>query len=81
VYETALEPGEADHPRVRGEYAGFVIDGSRVRTVGVDDGGSERIAADGLRHSVSGYWASCSDATWLVNVGEMAYGELAVELK
>jgi hypothetical protein len=81
VYETVLDPGEADAPRARGDCAAFVIDGGRVRTVAVGDAAEERLVAEEERPSVSGYWMSGDDTTRLVNVGDVAYRELAVELK
>jgi hypothetical protein len=79
VYETALDAGDADQPRVRGDHAGFVIDGGRVRTVVVEGETGERVVEE--RQSVSAYWASSHDTTRLENVGEVAYRELVVELK
>jgi hypothetical protein len=73
TYETWLEPGGADEPRVRADSAVYVIDGSRVQL------GTE--VTD--RASVSGYWigADAASVTQLVNTGDTPYRELAVQLK
>jgi hypothetical protein len=81
VFETFLPPGEADAPRARGDRAGFVVDGGRVRTVEVGAGGGERTMAEEDRPSVSPYWATGEERARLRNVGTSAYRELAVELK
>ena len=81
VYETALEPGQADEPRPRGECATFVIDGGRVQSLVVGGDAGDQLLADEERACVSAYWTSSDDTTRLVNVGDVAYRELAVELK
>jgi hypothetical protein len=81
VHETALAPGESDDARVRRDWAGFVIDGGRVRIVAVDDHGDERRVAEEERPSVSPYWVSSGERTRIVNVGATPYREVAVELK
>ena len=80
VYETALEAGHADQPRARGDCATFVIDGGRVRTVADGEPG-DQVVAEEERPTVSAWWSSTDDTTRLVNVGDVNYRELAVELK
>jgi hypothetical protein len=81
VYETALAAGESDGPRRRSDCAGFVIDGARIRTVLVEDDGSERFVAEEERPNVSAYWTAGAGRTRQVNAGESAYRELTVEVK
>jgi len=81
VYETALAAGEGDEPRVRGDCAGYVIDGGRVRIMAVDDDGGTRMVGEEDRGRISAYWTAGGGRTRLVNVGGTEYRELAVELK
>jgi hypothetical protein len=73
TYETWLEPGLADEPRVRADSAVYVVEGGRVQL------GTEVTE----RASVSGYWIGADSAshTQLVNAGDTPYRELAVQLK
>ncbi len=81
VFETALAPGEGDDARVRGDCAGYVITGGRVRSVAADGDGTEPAVSEEERPSVSPYWISSGERTRLINIGATAYRELAVELK
>ncbi len=81
VFETSLAPGEGDQPRQRGDHATFVIDGGRVETVAIEDGGGHHALATEDRRSTSGHWPAAPGRTRLVNVGTTIYRDLAVELK
>jgi hypothetical protein len=80
VYETVLQPGEADELRPHPDTAVYVIDGATLQIVEEDDARATHERTESLA-AASGHWRPGGGRRQLVNVGTTPYRELSVELK